>query len=83
KRQRHKKDKVELISGGIEYTCAPREKPNSNLEKSLLRKKNGGASNFSSTPHRHLMQGKAQVKLSNRAIRLCDDPVREKIFIGD
>jgi hypothetical protein len=26
------------------------------------------------------MQGKAQVKLANRAIRLCDDPVGEKIL---
>jgi hypothetical protein len=27
------------------------------------------------------MQGKAQVKLANRAICLCDDPVGEKILL--
>jgi hypothetical protein len=36
--------------------------------------------NFGSTLHRHLMQGKAQVKLGNRALQLCDDPVGEKIL---
>jgi hypothetical protein len=56
------------------------KQPTSILEMLLSSKKNGGALNFGSPPHRHLMQGKAQVKLANRASRLCDDPVGEKIL---
>ena len=46
--------------------CAKGRKPNSKLEKLLPNKKNGGALNFGSTPHRHLMQETARVKVSRR-----------------
>jgi hypothetical protein len=70
--------------GGIcGHLCAKGRKLTSNFEKLLLSKKNGGALNFGSTPHRYLMRRKAQVKAANYALRLCNDSVGEKISLVD